>query len=566
VAKILGDLQTAIDSAADAVNAEAAFQLARGNPARAAGALDAISSGEVPPPDLGFAATPRTGTGLTHRVAMVLDAAGGPVPPGWADRSASPRARTDPVLDSWAGRLLGPATGISARVEELAPNGSVTATHLIALEDLGLSAIDFVWASASAGAEIVQRVLDAARHPAGTGTPPAGTSLRVDLARLPGSGPADRGLGDLVELAAQARGLLAGARPLDGADFQPPHADPQRGLDLDEYQQRVSAAEQALASARGSLQAAITNATPGGPAQPLRTAMLAAAGFGVSGAVPATPAPGSDEAAGLAAQASAALGEIDRRLADLAAAAAAAADETDGTRRDRLQQRLGMVFGQGFVALPRFTAANAADLAASRADASLHADDPLAAYTWLQLMERVRPPLARLGRPMQEAEALGSGEGLNLSIAQIPHVPGQRWAGLPQGDTAADGPGVPDGCASLVLQGAPADLAGQLCGLLVDEWTEVVPSRNETTGIAFQYDPPDACAPQAILLAVPPVIGEPWQVGTLNRVLLETLDLARLRGVDPAALGDVAHYLPAIYLAFNVNADAVSTDPNPLAP
>jgi hypothetical protein len=65
---------------------------------------------------------------------------------------------------------------------------------------------------------------------------------------------------------------------------------------------------------------------------------------------------------------------------------------------------------------------------------------------------------------------------------------------------------------------------------------------------------------------VPPVVGEPWRVGTLNRVLLETLDLARLRGVEPGALGDVAHYLPATYLAFNVDNDAVSTDLNPLAP
>jgi hypothetical protein len=62
------------------------------------------------------------------------------------------------------------------------------------------------------------------------------------------------------------------------------------------------------------------------------------------------------------------------------------------------------------------------------------------------------------------------------------------------------------------------------------------------------------------------VLGEPWTVGTLNRVLLETLDLVRLRGVAPESLGDVAHYLPAAYLAFNINADAVSTDLNPLAP
>jgi hypothetical protein len=153
-------------------------------------------------------------------------------------------------------------------------------------------------------------------------------------------------------------------------------------------------------------------------------------------------------------------------------------------------------------------------------------------------------------------------ESLDLHVAQVPHVGGQRWVGL----ELLDEQPLVDGAASLVLHGPPAEFTGPLCGLLVDEWTELVPSREETTGIAFQYDPPDASAPQAILLAVPPVVGQAWTVGGLNRVLLETLDLARLRAVDPAALGDVGHYLPATYLAFNEAGDAVSSDLNLLAP
>jgi hypothetical protein len=43
-------------------------------------------------------------------------------------------------------------------------------------------------------------------------------------------------------------------------------------------------------------------------------------------------------------------------------------------------------------------------------------------------------------------------------------------------------------------------------------------------------------------------------------VLLETLDLARLRAVDAEALDPTGHYLPALYLAFNASNDTVSTD------
>ena len=275
--KILDALETAVDAAADAVNAEGAFQMVRGNLARAAASLDAISSGQAPPPNLGFVRTPRTGTGVTHRVAMVLSAAAPTNPAGWATRTTSPRAQADPALDAWAGRLLGPATDVGARVEELGPDGEVIATHVVPLTELGLTPIDLVWATGGAdGApqEIVQRVLDAALHAAGGPVPTA--SLRVDLGR---AGPG-RSLGDLVELATRAQRLLAGSRPMDGSDLQPPHADPVRGLDLDELTRRVRAAERALARARTALTTALTDGTD------LRAPMLALAAFGVPGAVP----------------------------------------------------------------------------------------------------------------------------------------------------------------------------------------------------------------------------------------------------------------------------------------
>jgi hypothetical protein len=91
--------------------------------------------------------------------------------------------------------------------------------------------------------------------------------------------------------------------------------------------------------------------------------------------------------------------------------------------------------------------------------------------------------------------------------------------------------------------------------------------RNElnATGVAFQFNPPDSFAPQSILLAVPAVPDKAWTVGDLQRVLLETLELARLRAVDAEALDQTGHYLPALYLAFNPNNDTISTDSARLA-
>jgi len=107
---------------------------------------------------------------------------------------------------------------------------------------------------------------------------------------------------------------------------------------------------------------------------------------------------------------------------------------------------------------------------------------------------------------------------------------------------------------------APVDAKKSLAGLLIDEWVEVVPSATETTGIALQYDQPNATPPQTIPVAVPPEVDVPWTVWSLQQVLLETLDLARIRAVDPDALDEVGHYLPALYFAFNLAGDTVSTD------
>ena len=537
----LNQLAGAVDSAADAIAAEGAYQMVRGNLARTSATLDAVSSGQTPPPDLGFLDTPRTGVALTQRVLSLI--AGHDLrtaSDGWA--LSTPRADADPALASWVAGLLGPVTDIAVIVEVIAADGSIASSLDVAVSTLGMAAIDLVWAMGGVQGnppELVSRVLDAADT--GPSAPPAASTLHVDSTALSVQ----------LEVAARLHRLLAGARPCDGADLQPPHADPDRGIDLHDYEQRAAAAERALADVRAKIASATDDAAR-------RSSMLSAAAFGVPGAVPTPGAP-------LAPQASALMKDIDGRLAKVASLQAPADNASggggtsgpDGAERDRILQRFRAVFGPSFLALPRFGVPPDAEVAASAADAdALLGGDPLAAHTWLTRMERVREPLARLTRVAREIEVLRGTDAFAPVVAQIPHVPNQRWIALPKRDGAAPA----DGSVSLLLAGAPPQLTGHLSGVVVDEWAEVVPSSTETTAIAFRYSPPDPAPPQAILLAVPPVLGAPWTVRSLNRVLIETLETARLRGVQLAALGAAAHYLPATHLAFNVDGDAVSTD------
>ncbi len=85
------------------------------------------------------------------------------------------------------------------------------------------------------------------------------------------------------------------------------------------------------------------------------------------------------------------------------------------------------------------------------------------------------------------------------------------------------------------------------CGLMVDEWTEVIPSSTETTGLSFQYDQPNTEPPQAMLLGLPSTFTGSWDWDDLVGTLHEALDLAKLRAIEPEHIEQTPYsqFLPA---------------------
>ena len=92
------------------------------------------------------------------------------------------------------------------------------------------------------------------------------------------------------------------------------------------------------------------------------------------------------------------------------------------------------------------------------------------------------------------------------------------------------------------------------CGLLIDEWTEVVPAKDETAGLSFHYDRPNAEPPQAILLALPTNFTGEWNWQDLLDTVNETLDMAKKRAIEPAQVDTTsyARFLPAIVSSMTV--------------
>ncbi len=89
------------------------------------------------------------------------------------------------------------------------------------------------------------------------------------------------------------------------------------------------------------------------------------------------------------------------------------------------------------------------------------------------------------------------------------------------------------------------------CGLLLDEWTEVIPVPDTTAGLAFHFDQPNTEPPQTLLLVTPSDFKGAWQWQDLVDTLHETLDMAKKRAVEPEQIDttEYGRFLPALVSA-----------------
>jgi hypothetical protein len=550
---VLRDLAEAVDAVADALLAEGVHHVVQGNPLRAGATLDAADRGEAPPPELDVARTPRTGLALTHRL-LVLLGEGNPEPEGWPiDPEAQARAYAEPRLNAWLASLLPSPARVRCRAEAVgAVAGEVTRVE-IDLGELRLSPLDLLALperdEQAARSELELRLEEAVRARPEVG--PA-AEVRLDLTRAEGWHRSVLSVSELLEVLRGVRALLEAARPLEARDVAVPDAPAAAPAADDELATRAADATAALARSLSDLQ-------PGADIDTLRRGLRRAAHLGVPGAL--------GGAAPLREHADTVAVDLVRRSDELGRLAAQHAEgrlPEPGYAKARLQT----VFGPGFFVLPGCAVADRATLAAALGNSrETQRGDNRAAAGWLQRVARVRRGADRFVAALAFAEALDTGDTLTLDVAQLPYTPGERWLGLRFDDEDDAAPG--SRVSLLVHAYGPAALADSTAGLAVDEWVEVIPGRQETTGVALHFDAPGACAPQSVLLAISPDARAHWSTDLIEETLGEALSLARLRTVDlealhpmdPDAMTDIGQLLPAAHLAMNVQAgDAIATD------
>ena len=138
VARIADDL----DAVGDLALAEGVFQVAQGNYERAGAMLKSVAEG-TNPPEPQIVDTPRGGSALTHRVTINFDT-NSPATNPWPGVAGSPRARLEPQLNHWLGRMIGPAADVRCRISFTDPAGGTEEFEDVTLADLGVQPLDFI--------------------------------------------------------------------------------------------------------------------------------------------------------------------------------------------------------------------------------------------------------------------------------------------------------------------------------------------------------------------------------------------------------------------------------------
>jgi hypothetical protein len=271
-------------------------------------------------------------------------------------------------------------------------------------------------------------------------------------------------------------------------------------------------------------------------------------------------------------RAQAIINEIDRRVKAATAKVTAHDAAADSVKQVKLlQEAAKSLLGEDFRMIPAFKVTTAAGFewknSHDAADSLLTYIKtrpanpfPLPVDEWLHGVARVREKMFHFENVMLLNGAFELAEP-SLQPVQLPFRADEDWLALEFNPDNAANTLETERLLYTAHYSETFQPAAWQCGLLVDEWTEVVPQKEEVTGLAFHFDRPNAEPPQAWLLATPAAFTGEWQWNDLVAALNQTLDDARARAVEPDALGPkFAALLPAVLTETSWSPMTISAD------
>lgn len=612
--QVIEELDEHMSALHDVLLTESVHQSAQGNLARAQAALGVLSGESVPMTELESMMTPYEGKRLTHRLGMLVSSVA-PTSYPWAHDGSSPRTQLAPSLTAWIESWIPDPSLYICQVKGHDLSGNPVHFQ-VSLRQLALSGVDLLAMSTmdsnQAGEGLLEAFIKARLY-----NQLASLSLTLDVQRpllvdwVPAPLPKNRrSFKELFALLTIIRRVVSNARPFKARDLVAPGtllAD-EHGWDLGALSAKI---EDALTVLGGHLDTLTTLLTPASVAldtlnankdlwgntlasdltlgqdvtvlpprsrfaelgslmhaadptfldtaarDQVRQILESSGYYGVGGVLPVLPRVLDAEDAGALMHAGVmAHRAIQKHLSTITW-------DSQNPSLETIQTTLESLFGENVLYTPIINAPSALVQAFDAQDALL-ASDTGRLETWLTQVAQTHPQarnLSDLRIGLASAEVLPSAmEGAELVVAQLPYQAGDGWLG----DSSGTGQEQAQALSMVCWADEPTRQATsltQVSGLFLEDWVEFIPDAVHTTGAAIHAESPKAKAPQAILLAVPEELGEPWTLDRVERTLLDTLDLAKMRGVDPECLGSLSHLLPTLYLPFTTITDDVPTDP-----
>lgn len=538
----------------------------------------------------------------------------------WFPIPMTPRAIMEPGLNSWLGKILGSADSIHFRVAHLDKDNTELGFDVLTLDKLQLQPVDFIYITGNelntgdtskdsnenktGASELEARIASNYRH-----NHALDNDVRIRIEFLKPGNAATKPLGILLPQLKMLKSLITDSRHINAADFEiasrktAVDKNNPKGYDVNNLLLRVKFAQTVFQKHLQDLRTIAISATVqdnngvaticnnlGEAFDALDAAKLdfpdsiftfstISAGqlhlvmsnislYGLAASFPQLTTVLTDNEKLILLQQARSLARrmkaADSNTSDLVTAA----NDPEAEKNTRKLLEAGKaLLGDGFNILPHFTYNNEADILQSRADANQllnHATDGLKmqfpADEWMLSVSHVRPRLTRW-EFIRSLYDLNNVDTLTLSPVQLPYRANDSWVALEFPEKNGNDPSQPftidHDTLSVIIHGEGAfNPASKHSGLLVDDWTELIPAKEEITGITFNYNQPNATPPQALLLAVTPEETGAWSWDALVGILNDTLLRAKLRAVEPQLLDGLDNpqlsvLLPALLANFS---------------
>ena len=483
----LVELGVAVDALADLHVAEAVLGVVKGRTGKVSAAT-AAAAGQAPPPDFDVVRTPRAGRVVNTLAAIVLPDVAAP-----DGARPSPTAVADPAVAAYLDDRSGSADGPAWTWTMLDAAGGAAGT--VTLAAIGLRPSDTLNLGTGNLRDVVREVSGAASL--APPNPPGHAAVRAIAAALVGVPALPEDVGAPADLTGAAAAELA-----------------------ERYSALRNEAVATAADARAAAEPIETDAT-----RRLALGRIARWGITPLGADTQDPTIG-----GLADRVRRAAEALERRIGD------SPATFTGATVSEIAAAITALVAPEG--PLPVFARLPASSFTGMRIEPTAAGSTPRLDPEWLETVAAVRPALARLEAVQLGQRVTPGGRPLRAWTNR----PGDPWQTVaePPSDVeivrasrlvAVFGP--PD-----VLPARPAaTTAGTVAVAVIDRFAETVPDAEHVSAVAFPHDIPTARAPQAIVLAVPPVVDEELTGAVLVDIVGEVRALARTRMMDAAGAG-----------------------------